>query len=295
MENFRTRKHRRKDYSQNYLRDSRLVRSLVEKADINPDDLVVEIGPGAGIITWELAKKADKVIALEIDTEIAQNLKDSLNLDNVEIYDRDFLNFNLKVLGRYKFFSNIPFASTAAIVRKLLLGNNPPINAYIIMQKEAAAKLMGDPEFSTTQASCLLKAFYTMRIVYNFRKTDFKPHPGVDTVLVKFETLSKPKILPHEKKTFKQFIFYIFNSNRPTLAKSLSKLTTDSQLHKISKEYKIDLNNNLSQCKFKDILQVFIYLLKNNPNVKYEIEALTEEILLRQKNLRTWYDVEIFN
>ena len=123
--------------AQNFFRDRRLVASIVASSSISKDDIVYEIGPGEGIITQELANRAGKVIAIEKDATLAMRLRNKFrDRDNVEVHDGDFLRYRIKEKN-YKIFSNIPFNITAEIVKRILFGENPPDEAYLVLQKEA--------------------------------------------------------------------------------------------------------------------------------------------------------------
>jgi 23S rRNA (adenine-N6)-dimethyltransferase len=109
--------HDKNSLSQNFIKYRGLVTELIQAADINSDDLIVEIGGGKGIITQELAKVGKKVITIEKDSELAESLREKF-VDNpkVEVINQDFLNYHLPTLP-YLIFANIPFSSR----RKLLI------------------------------------------------------------------------------------------------------------------------------------------------------------------------------
>ena len=156
---------RQLSHSQNFLKSSGFVNSLIERTSINSGDLVVEIGPGKGIITAELAKKAGMVIGVEYDPNFARNLKARFSgYPNVEIVESDFLTWTLPNKP-YKVLANIPFNMTADIVSKLLSGENSPEATYLIMQDKAAERFMGPPFGPNSQASILLQPFYDINAI----------------------------------------------------------------------------------------------------------------------------------
>lgn len=122
--------------SQNFLYDSQLVKKLINLTSINKFDIVYEMGPGKGIITKELDKIVQKVIAVEIDKNLADNLKTQFKNSNTSIINGDFLNFSLPKTN-YTFVSNMPFNLTAQILNKILDYDNSPVKSYLIMQYEA--------------------------------------------------------------------------------------------------------------------------------------------------------------
>lgn len=132
--------------SQNFLHSDKLVSQLIEKSNIEKGDVVIEIGSGQGIITKQLAKKCKKVYGIEYDPYLYKKLnKMFYNIENVEIWHGDFLEFSLPEKQKYKVFSNIPYNITAAILSKLTSSSNPPEDAYLIIQEEAARNMLEAP------------------------------------------------------------------------------------------------------------------------------------------------------
>src|SRR5271165_5947530 len=132
-------------YSQNFLRDPQSVADLLTRSDIQPGDLVYEIGPGKGIITDQLARHCRQVVAIEQDPLLASMLRRRYAANaNVTIHTGDFLEFPLPD-APYAVFANIPFNRTHEIVTKLTRASVPPRTAYLVMQREAAQKFCGMP------------------------------------------------------------------------------------------------------------------------------------------------------
>ncbi|HKT37715.1 MAG TPA: rRNA adenine N(6)-methyltransferase family protein, partial [Ktedonobacterales bacterium] len=131
--------------SQNFLRDSHLVATLLDRFDLGSDSHVYEIGAGEGIITEQLAQRYKRVIGIEKDERLADRLRRRFsNYPHVTILSGDFLRMPLPH-GPYKVFANIPFNITSAIVARLIGEGRPPEEAYLTMQKEAAEMYLGKP------------------------------------------------------------------------------------------------------------------------------------------------------
>ena len=160
---------------------------LIGHSNIKKRDTVVEIGAGSGVITYALAKKCARVLAFEPDAKTAQKLRENLakrNVENVEIFEQDFLTFELgEELGEYKVFANPPFSLSSAIVHKFLSAKNPPKSFYLILQKQFALKLLNTSRHYTSQLGRELICYYAAKIKYPLRSTDFTPPPAVPTVL----------------------------------------------------------------------------------------------------------------
>ena len=173
--------------SQHFLRSPRLALMLIGHSNIKKRDTVIEIGAGSGVITSALAKRCAKVVAFEPDAATVAKLRENLNkraIENVEIYEQDFLEFDLGVMPEgYKVFSNPPFSLSSAIVHKLLEADNPPASFYLILQRQFALKLLNTDRHYTSQLGQALIQKYTTKIKYPLRVTDFTPPPAVPTVL----------------------------------------------------------------------------------------------------------------
>ncbi|WP_419162398.1 rRNA adenine N(6)-methyltransferase family protein [Candidatus Palauibacter sp.] len=157
-----------------------LAAGLIAQAPVKRSDLVVEIGPGRGILTRELARRCREVVAVEFDGALSEALRTRFPSDDrVTIVRSDFLRFRLPDVP-YKVLGNIPFNRTAAIVRRLVQAGSPPQDAWLVIQREAAERFAGSPCSRETLSSLLLKPWWQIEIVRRFCRTDFDPPPGVD-------------------------------------------------------------------------------------------------------------------
>jgi 23S rRNA (adenine-N6)-dimethyltransferase len=209
-------------HSQNFLRSPRLVDRLLDHSGIGPDDLVIEIGPGRGLITERLAARCRQVLAVEQDPVLVEELRGRFaHTSNVALFAGDFLSFPLP-LTTYKVFANIPFNITAAIVGKLTSGTSPPSDTYLAVQREAAARFMGTPR--ETLVSVLLKPWFEPTVVHRFRPTDFVPRPGVAVVLLRLRRREVPLVAPCNATLFGDFVAYAFTAWQPTVREALARI-----------------------------------------------------------------------
>ncbi|HZU76777.1 MAG TPA: 23S ribosomal RNA methyltransferase Erm [Dehalococcoidia bacterium] len=221
-------------YAQNFLRSRNLVDRLLDRSSIGPDDLVLEIGPGKGIITERLARRCRRVVAVEKDAALARRLhRRFAGVPNVAVHAADALTFPLPN-GRYKVFASIPFNATAAIAGKLTTGSSPPADAYLVVQREAAARFLGAPR--ETLASLLLTPWFAPSIVHHFRRSDFAPAPAVDVVLLRLARRESPLVAPEEGHDFRDFAVYAFTAWQPTLRATLDRLFPHRRLRQIMAE-----------------------------------------------------------
>jgi 23S rRNA (adenine-N6)-dimethyltransferase len=247
-------------YSQNFLKSSNLVKSLIEKSSIKPDDIVYEIGAGLGAITTELAAHCKEVVAVEADNRLYEALKQRFrDVPNIKLVNGDFL---VQPLPNepYKVFSNIPFNITAAIIHKLVEAVNPPKDSYLFVQKEAAKKFVGKPYGSQeTQLSLLIKPSFQLEVVHQFQSSDFQPVPAIDVVLLRIRQLDKPLVDEANIKDYQDFIVYAFNATKPNLKKGLDKIFTHDQFKRLSRDLSFSLLAKPSELDFNQWLGLFSY------------------------------------
>lgn len=199
---------------QHFLKNVRLALMLIGHSNLKRRDTVVEIGAGSGVITAALAKKCREVYAIEKDPETFRKLQANLkkqklqanlkeqNFENVKLVCGDFREVNFDFTN-YKVFSNPPFSLSAEVFYKLLnLENqngqiiekglkNPPRAIYLILQKQLALKLILSDRHYTSQLGYILNKYYTTKIRYPLKSTDFTPPPKVPIVL--FEAKIRPE------------------------------------------------------------------------------------------------------
>ena len=167
---------------------------LIGHSNLKKRDTVIEIGAGSGVITSALSKRVNKVIAIEPDHQTATKLRENLakyNIENVEIVEKDFMDFELPEEEPYKVFSNPPFHISSYIVHKLIEAKNPPKSFYLILQKQFALKLLNTDRHYTSQLGQELIKSYQTKIKYPLKPTDFTPPPAVPTVLFEAKQIEK--------------------------------------------------------------------------------------------------------
>lgn len=204
-------KRRRPEYSQHFLRDRQLVKQLIGKSSIGKNDLVVEIGPGTGIITRELLRVAGNVMAVEIDPRMVQTLKQKCDDPKLVLFEADFLQFPLPQ-GEYKVFANLPFATEGEIVRKLLDGASQPIEAHMIVIKDVGERWAGHRRES--MFSVLRKPWFEIKVTHRFGRSDFMPKPKIDTVMMSVWKRNKPLVEMRLTREYQKFVKQGFGGGR---------------------------------------------------------------------------------
>jgi 16S rRNA (adenine1518-N6/adenine1519-N6)-dimethyltransferase len=186
-----------KRLGQVFLKEKKSLKKIVNLAKVSKNDLILEIGPGPGNLTLELAKKAKKVVAVEKDKKMCDFLEEVLEkegLKNVEIVNEDILEFLKKPelsLSSFKVVANIPYYLTSRLIRLLLESKEKPSAIFLLVQKEVAQRICAKPPRSNLLAISV-QFFAKARILSLFKKEVFWPKPKVDSALL--------EILPKKEK-----------------------------------------------------------------------------------------------
>lgn len=202
-------------YSQNFLRSPKLVESLVSRSNLTAEDTVYDLGAGSGVITSALAKKVAHVIAIEYDGRIIQTLRKNVTqFTNVTVREGNILTFKFPHTP-YKIFANIPFHLSSPIVQGFINSPTSPQAAYLIVQRQFGRKLIAtDTTHFTSQLGMIIGAEYKAKIIKNLRKTDFWPHPAVDTVCLELIKRPQPLVPVTRLKAFEKFTVDCFSDPR---------------------------------------------------------------------------------
>lgn len=193
-------------YSQYFLRSPRLIKELIGHTSITRQDTVYDIGAGSGVISSVLAERCKEVVAVEFEPRMATKLRANMSsFPNVSVHQGDFLEMTLPE-APYKVFANIPFHLSSPILRKLTQAKNQPDAIYLIVQKQFANKLLPDSDRFTGQLGMMVGPEFAVRIRKRLQRTDFWPHPAVDTVMVELIHRSESLVPSAKMRAYRQFI-----------------------------------------------------------------------------------------
>ena len=226
----------KKSFGQNFLTDLNVLKNIVEAADITANDNVIEIGPGIGALTEQLAQAAVEVLALEIDQDLIPVLKEVLSpYDNVKVINQDVLQANLPELIKKEFkdpsrpikvVANLPYYITSPILMNLLASPVEWATICVMMQKEVAQRLTAKP--GTKQYGALTLAIeYQMqaKIAFDVSRKVFVPAPNVDSAIVVLTPRTNPlPVQPFDKQKLFGFIRGCFAHRRKSLWNNLQSV-----------------------------------------------------------------------
>lgn len=216
--------HPKKSLGQNFLQDPSALGKIVDASGVTGEDTVLEIGPGTGALTEQLAAVAKRVIAVELDQRLEPILNTALgHLPNIEFVYGDILETNVPALigeGDYVVVANVPYYITSAILRSLLESRHRPRRIVLTVQLEVAQRIAaqpGDMSLLAVSAQFYAKA----QVVGKLSAAVFWPRPEVDSAIVRLDVYDKiPYDVPDEK-TFFQVVRAGFSQKRKQLKNSL--------------------------------------------------------------------------
>ena len=220
----------KKQFGQNFITDTNLLKSIVIGAEITKNDIVLEIGCGAGTLTKELSLQAKKVIGYEIDYNLKPVLEETLyGLKNVEIVFQDVMKTSMfdlekKIGGDYVVVANLPYYITTPIIMRFIEQAKRVKSLVIMVQEEVALRLCAKEntaDYGSITASIGAKA--NSKIIKKVPKTMFMPVPKVDSAVVKID-LIRDKFFIKDEKIYKDVLHSAFNNRRKMLANNLMQI-----------------------------------------------------------------------
>ena len=258
MENFKF----KKSFGQNFLQDKEVIKNIVLKTNILPNSLVIEVGPGSGALTKELAKVAKNVLSYEIDTRLEDTLDENLrDFHNIEIIYDDFLNRDIfNDIKNYSydniyFVANIPYYITTPIIQKLIESKINFKAITVMIQKEVADRFTAHPKTKDYGSiTVFLNYYFDIEKLMFVSREAFIPKPNVDSVVISLrEKVNKYHVINEEQ--FFKLIRDSFKYKRKNIRNNLKNYNLEIVLE-VLKKYDYDLTNRAEELP----LDVFVEL-----------------------------------
>ncbi|WP_040928176.1 16S rRNA (adenine(1518)-N(6)/adenine(1519)-N(6))-dimethyltransferase RsmA [Nosocomiicoccus massiliensis] len=232
----------KKSLGQNFLIDRNIIQEVLKKARINDDIGVIEVGPGIGSLTEQLAKVAKKVVAFEIDDRLIPVLNDTLSpYDNIKIIHEDVLQADIEKVIKEEFtdvkevivVANLPYYITTPILMNFLMHHKEISRFYTMMQKEVGERLSASPSSKSYGSLSIAIQYYTeAKIIQNVPKTVFMPPPNVDSIVVELVRHENPPVKVDDEETFFKLTRGAFVMRRKTIYNNYQSLFKDGKKKK---------------------------------------------------------------
>ena len=254
----------KKKFGQNFLQDNNIIRKIAGVCNTNPDDLIIEIGPGAGALTEELVNKAN-VLAYEIDTDLKEGLINKFSGKNIEFIFDDFLNRNIKEDISNKNFknlyviANLPYYITTPIINKIIEEKIDVNQMVLMVQKEVGDRFsakIGTKDYSSI--TVFLNYYFDIKKEFIVSRSSFYPKPNVDSIIISFIKKDN-KVYVKDENLFFKLVKDSFVQKRKTLKNNLklydfdkineilikNNLPSDVRAENVSLEIFAEISNNL--------------------------------------------------
>lgn len=254
----------KKSLGQNFLINPKVAERIARDAEINPDDIVLEIGPGKGYLTKYLLPLTKKVIAVEKDEhladELAEKYKKEVEKGKLIILKGDVLEEeSMNVLRNFKIVANIPYNITGAILKKFLAGKNKPQSVTLMIQKEVAERILAK-NGKESLLSVSVKAYGEPKKLFDVKKGNFFPIPKVDSAVISIKNISRRNFVINNtsEEKFWEVLRLGFAQKRKKLSSNLKKLTS-----KLEPEARLSLEKELGNKRAENLALIeWIKLVK---------------------------------
>lgn len=224
-----------KSLGQNFLVDEDVLEKIVDGAEITSEDTVIEIGPGIGTLTRQIAQRAKQTVAIEIDKKLIPILSETLgDMENVRIINEDVLKVDLKELVKsispdrpVKVVANLPYYITTPIIMRFLEENIPVSTMVIMIQKEVAARINAVPSTKDYGSLSVAVQYYCdTDIVAKVPKGAFIPQPNVESAVLRLTVKKDKELELKDEALFFEVVKASFSKRRKTLLNALSSFGT---------------------------------------------------------------------
>lgn len=255
----------KKMFGQNFIIDENIINNIISSANIDKDTLVIEIGPGAGSLTYKLSQYSKNVLCYEIDTTLKELLEDNLkDCNNVDIIFKDFLKANvLEDIKKYSYkklyvVANLPYYITTPIIIKFIEDNIQVDKIVVMVQKEVGDRFKAKPNTKEYNSlSIYLNYYFDVKKLLDISKNVFIPKPNVDSIVVEF-TKKQNKFELKNEKLFFNLVKDSFTQKRKTIKNNLKKYNLE-KIEEVLKKYNFDLSVRAEQLP----IEVFVDISNN--------------------------------
>lgn len=255
----------KKMFGQNFIIDENIINNIITKSGVDKDTLVIEIGPGAGSLTYKLSEYSKNVLCYEIDTALKELLSDNLNgCSNVEIIYKDFLKADvLSDIKKYDYkklyvVANLPYYITTPIIIKFIEENIPVDKLVVMVQKEVGDRFKAIPGTKDYNSlSIYLNYYFDVKKILDVSKNVFIPKPNVDSIVVEFsKKIERPKL--NDEELFFKLVRDSFTQKRKNLRNNLKAYNLE-KIEETLKKYNYDLTSRAEQLP----IEVFVDISNN--------------------------------
>lgn len=245
----------KKKFSQHFLIDPHVSERIITACEFDPQDRVLEIGPGTGMLTKDLVRLVQNVTAVEIDSGLCEKLQRTMAADHLTVINQDFLKFDMKdILPDTKIIGNLPYGISTPIIEKIVNFRHLFNQIFITVQWEFGrrlAALSGTKDYGAL--SCFVQYYYDVKVLFRIKNTCFRPIPKVTSCFLKLQLRPHSLKAKDENRLF-QIIRWAFQMRRKKVLNALGVHFSKDVLLKIMKEQHWDEQMRAENMKLKDFI-----------------------------------------
>ena len=258
-----------KKKGQNFLIDRNIVNKIIKATSPTKRDIVLEIGPGQGILIGYLANQAKRVIAVELDKKLYHYLQSTLkNVNNINLINGDILKFNIADFSKKEKFKqkitligNIPYSITTPILEYIFKNITFFGSVFLMVQKEFALRLTAKPNTKDySSISCFAQFYVNPKLLFSVKRTCFKPKPKVDSCFIQLVPRKadfwQDELKPKDEELLFKVIQTAFNQRRKTISNSLSPILDKGKLADIFSKLKIKPNSRAENLSIQEFIKI---------------------------------------
>ncbi|MFH1837776.1 MAG: 16S rRNA (adenine(1518)-N(6)/adenine(1519)-N(6))-dimethyltransferase RsmA [Candidatus Omnitrophota bacterium] len=219
-----------KRLGQNFLIDKNIRNKILSELHLNGDEFLLEVGPGFGVMTFELAKRCREIVAVEKDALICRIMRPFFEEENIKLVTGDILEFDIKgsmPKGKTSIlFGNIPYYISTPLVERIIENKKLIKSAYIVMQEEVVDRIIASPGSKTYGSlSCFVRYFTKPDKLFRIKNNSFYPSPKVSSALLKLEILDEPSVKVRDEDLMFSIIRKAFSQRRKKAVNPLSDVS----------------------------------------------------------------------
>jgi len=270
----------KKHLGQNFLIDERIKEKIVSSCNLTPEDIILEIGPGQGALTRLLAKEARRVIAVEMDHVLANQLKEDFQGSNVSIIHFDILKYSFESLPqKIKVIGNLPYNISTPIITKILNNSEKFSVGYFTLQKEYGERMAANVNTKTYGAlSCFVQYFADIKLLFKIMNTAFRPVPKVQSCFLELKIKERRDLEEKKEKFLFKLIEQAFKHRRKTIYNSLSSIIPKETIPQLLEPLELNIKARAENLSLRDYINIANAIKKNGVKRSCHIDLRVLEV-----------------
>ena len=220
----------RKRFGQNFLVDQQVIAEIIAAISPQPDNHIVEIGPGFGALTTQLIQPAEKLDVIEIDRDLVEALKQQFASEKLNIHAADALRFDFSALGRsMRIVGNLPYNISTPLLFHISQFSDQIVDMHFMLQKEVVERMVGVPSSPQYgRLSVMLQYRFHMEHVFTVPATAFRPMPKIESAIIRMMPIPRSDLTVRDEKILARIVAAAFSQRRKTLRNSLQEFMKES-------------------------------------------------------------------